>query len=335
MRREALETPEATARLLAAGAELADLAARLREAAPRLVVVCGRGSSGHAGTLLRYLFSQHLGLVTADALPSLASVYGCDLDLRGAFFLALSQSGRSPDLVAQAEAARRGGAFCAALVNDPASPLARACDAAFDLRAGPERSVAATKSVIAEATAGAALVAHWAGDAALLAALERLPDRLRAAASLDWGALAEALARHDRAFTVGRGVGMGIAGEAALKLAEVAGIAALAYSAAELAHGPLALAGPDFPAIGFVQDDAARTGTEATLAALAAAGAPVFAAGAAVAGAVALPTLPPDHPALDLLAQLLCFYLAAEAAARARGHDPDHPPALRKVTETR
>jgi glucosamine--fructose-6-phosphate aminotransferase (isomerizing) len=84
-----------------------------------------------------------------------------------------------------------------------------------------------------------------------------------------------------------------------------------------------------------VQDDAARAGTEAMLADLAAAGAPVLAAGAAPAGVTALPVLPPDHPALDLLPMLLAFYLAAEAAARARGRDPDHPPALRKVTETR
>ncbi|HEX4261741.1 MAG TPA: SIS domain-containing protein [Acetobacteraceae bacterium] len=334
MRRETLEAPEAAARLLGAPV-LADAAARLRAAGPRLVLFCGRGSSGHAGTALRYLISQHLGIATADALPSLASVYRSRLDLSGTVLVALSQSGRSPDLVAQTEAARAEGALTVALVNDPASPLARASDLVLDLRAGPERSVAATKSVLAELAAGAALIAHWAEDAALLAALARWPERLAAAATLDWSALAAVLAAHDHAFTVGRGVGMGIAGEAALKLAEVAGIAALAHSSAELAHGPRALAGPDFPALGFVQDDAARAGTEAMLADLAAAGAPVLAAGAAPVGATALPVLPPDHPALDLLPMLLAFYLAAEAAARARGRDPDHPPALRKVTETR
>jgi glucosamine--fructose-6-phosphate aminotransferase (isomerizing) len=142
------------------------------------------------------------------------------------------------------------------------------------------------------------------------------------------------LARVDRIFTIGRGAGLGIAKEAALKLAETCGIAGLAFSAAEVAHGPIALAGPDFPVLAFLQRDATLASARAVLAPLAARGVAVLAAGAALEGATMLPTLDPDAPDSDMLPQLLSFYLAVEAAARARGHDPDRPPGLHKVTET-
>ena len=334
MAAEAAESGRAVARFLADEPAITGIAARLRTAAPRLVVVCGRGSSGHAGTYLRYLIARRLGLLTAAAMPAIASVYGRAQDMRGALFIAISQSGRSPDLLCQTAAAREGGALTLALVNDPTSPLAAAADLVLDIAAGPERSVAATKSVIASVAAGAALLAQWTGDRALQAALRRLSPRLEAASGLDWSGLDMRLGRVDRIFTVGRGAGLAIAKEAALKLAEVAGLVGLAYSSAELSHGPVTLAGPDFPVLAFLQDDATLAGSAAMLAELASRGVPVLAAGGNVAGAAALPALAPDHPDLDLLPQLLSFYLAAERVARARGRDPDHPPALHKVTET-
>jgi glucosamine--fructose-6-phosphate aminotransferase (isomerizing) len=249
-------------------------------------------------------------------------------------FVAISQSGRSPDLIRQTQDARAGGALTLAIVNDIASPLAQACELAIDIAAGPERSVAATKTVLASLAAGLALVSAWTGDARLAAAMARLPERLAAAGALDWSPLTDELVRVENMFTVGRGPGLAIAAEAALKLAETTGVAGLAYSSAELSHGPRALAGPDFPLLGFAQDDAGRAGTASLLGELAAGGAPVFAAGLAGAGIRTLPTLPPDHADTDLLPPLVSFYLAAEAAARARGRDPDNPPGLRKVTRT-
>lgn len=334
MRDETLQSAEAVARCLARPDALAAAASRLRALDPALVMVSARGSSGHAGTFLRYVLARDLGVVAAAAMPSIASLYHRRQRLRGALFLTISQSGRSPDLIRAAEEARAAGALTLALVNDPASPLALACELALDIAAGPERSVAATKSVLASLAAGLALVAAWTGDAALAAALRRLPARLAAAAALDWSSLTGELARVERVFTLGRGPGLAIASEAALKLAETAGVAGLAYSSAELAHGPRALAGADFPVLAFVQDDAGRPGTAALLKNLAARGTPVLAAGLAGTGFCALPTVPAEHPDTDLLPQLVSFYLAAEAAARARGHDPDHPPGLAKVTET-
>jgi glucosamine--fructose-6-phosphate aminotransferase (isomerizing) len=339
MRDEILEAPDAVTRCLAQQARFGEIAARLRALDPSLLVVCARGSSSHAGTFLRYVFARDRGLVAAAAMPSVASVYGRGQRLGGALFLVISQSGRSPDLIRQTEQAREAGAFCLGLLNDPTAPLADACDVVLDIAAGPERSVAATKTVIATIAAGLALAAAWSDDAAMADALTRLPERLSRAAALDWLALAERLERTETLFTVGRGPGLGIAKEAALKLAETAGIAGIAHSAAELSHGPMVLAGPAFPVLAFVQDDAARAGTLALLEGLAARGVPVLAAAAAPRGSFPspsrwLPTLAADHPDTDLLGQLLSFYLVAEAVARARGHDPDHPPGLAKVTRT-
>jgi len=332
MRDETLEAPDAVARCLAQTAAFAATGARLRALNPALVVICARGSSSHAGTFLRYLLARRLGVVCATAMPSMASVYGTHQRLAGALFVAISQSGGSPDLLAQTEMARADGAFCLALVNNAASPLALACDEIIDVAAGPERSVAATKSVLATLAAMLALTDAWCGQTD--PALARLPARLARATALDWSALTAVLAEAAHIFTIGRGAALGVAKEAALKLAETCGIAGLAFSAAELAHGPMALAGPRFPALGFLQRDATLAHSQKILATLAARGVPVLTAGASVAGATELPTLAADAPECDLLGQLLCFYLAAEAAAQARGRDPDHPPGLSKVTRT-
>jgi glucosamine--fructose-6-phosphate aminotransferase (isomerizing) len=327
MRDETLEAPVAVARCLAQKKAFDDIGARLKKLDPPFVVVCARGSSAHAGTYLQVLLAKQLGLFAGAVMPSIASVYRRRQRLNGALFIAISQSGRSPDLLAATALAHEEGALTLAIVNDTASPLAQDCDVVLDIAAGEERSVAATKTVLATLAAGFALVNAWEQGAARWA-LDALPQRLADAAALDWSRLTETLATVPSIFTIGRGPGLGIAAEAALKLAETCGIAGLAFSAAELAHGPMALAGPRFPVLAFLQDDASRPYSEELLAKLAARGVPVLAAGDA------LPVLPAQHPDADLLPQLLSFYLAAEAAARRRGVDPDHPPSLQKVTRT-
>lgn len=339
MRAESLEGAQAVRRCLAQHDAFAALGARLRALDPPFVVVGARGSSAHAGTFLRVLLTRELGLVAAAAMPSIASVYQRPQRLRGALFIAISQSGRSPDLIASAEQARASGALTLAIVNDTGSPLAQACELVLDIAAGPERSVAATKTVLASLAAALALVQAWRSALGqpvpqVAAALAALPDRLSEAAALDWSPLVETLVGIDRILTVGRGPALGIVQEAALKLSEVCGIAGMAFSAAELAHGPMVLAGPEFPVLALLQDDASRPLSEAFLAKLAARGAPVLAAGGQVSGARILPSLAPMQADADLLAMLTSFYLAAETAARARGRDPDHPPSLHKVTQT-
>lgn len=336
MLREAREAPEAVARLIAANEPACRaLGARLRAAAPPFAVTGARGSSDNAATFAKYLFEIRLGVVTASVGPSVRSIYAAAPRMEGALFLAISQSGRSPDLLELAEAARAGGALTVALVNDTTSPLAALCETVLPLHAGAEQSVAATKTFIAALAAVLQLAAHWSGDARLLAAVARLPDDLAAARALDWSAALPLIAKAAHLYVVGRGIGFGLAQEAALKLKETAGLHAEAVSAAELMHGPLALAGPECPVLAFGQADAAERGLVELARRLGGRGVPVALAGLTAPGALALPSVAGIDPHAAPIALAQAFYPLAEAAARARRRDPDRPPHLSKVTETR
>ena len=174
---------------------LAGLVARLRRHPPSLIMTCARGSSAHAATFGKHLIERYLSLPVAAAAPGIASVYERFLHLRNQLVLAISQSGRSDDLIAFAVNAKRSGALTVAITNDGGAPLAAACDIVLPIGAGPELSVAATKTFVATAAVLMRLTAAWADDARLLAALPRLPGRLAAAASLDWSGCAERLSR--------------------------------------------------------------------------------------------------------------------------------------------
>ncbi len=179
MFREAHESAEVVARQFAANeAVVSALAASLRAAPPRFIVTCARGSSDHAAAYAKYVFETQLGIVTASASPSVTSVYAAEQRWQGALFIAISQSGKSPDLLRNAQAAKVAGARVVALVNVEDSPLAALADTVIPLHAGPERSVAATKSYIAALAAVLHLCARWRGDAELAAALARLARRL-------------------------------------------------------------------------------------------------------------------------------------------------------------
>jgi glucosamine--fructose-6-phosphate aminotransferase (isomerizing) len=337
MRSEALEAPQVVANMLAANAgRCADLAKRLRAAPPPFAVTCARGSSDNAGTYAKYLMEIHQGLVTASVGPSVSSVFGGKPRMEGALCITISQSGRSPDLLSLTDTARAAGAITVALVNDTDSPLAQKAEIVLPLLAGPERSVAATKSYIASLAAILQVVALWSDDAELQAAVAKLPEQLDQAARLSWSA-AEGMLKNARSlFVVGRGPGFGIAQEAALKLKEICGLHAEAMSSAELMHGPLALPGSDFPVIAFLQQDATEAGMVKVLRGLSARGVPVAAAGSEdrQAGTVLLPSVPGVHPFAAPILLIQSFYLLAERLAWARGRDPDRPPHLKKVTET-
>src|SRR5262249_54506627 len=161
---------------------------------PRVVVTCARGSSDHAATYARYLIETRMGLLTSSASPSVSSVYGVRQELDRCLFLVLSQSGRSPDLLAAAAAAKDSGALVVAMVNVEDSPLAAAADHVIPLRAGPETSVAATKSYICALAASLHLVARWREDGTLSDTLASLPEQLNQAWELDWSPMVEMLA---------------------------------------------------------------------------------------------------------------------------------------------
>jgi glucosamine--fructose-6-phosphate aminotransferase (isomerizing) len=336
---EAGEASSVAAALLAANAErVAALAARLRETPPRVVVTCARGSSDHAATFARYLIETRAGVLTSSAGLSVSSVYDASPNLEGALVLAISQSGKSPDLLAAVKAAKAAGGYAVALVNVEDSPLAQLADAVIPLHAGPELSVAATKSYIAALVAITQLIAAWTQDEALEAALETLPALLAQAWRLDWSPAVERLTSASNLYVLGRGVGFAVALEAALKFKETCGLHAEAFSAAEVLHGPMALVKDGFPALVFAQNDESRASVDAMAKGLAERGADVLlAAPKGMDGDEAgVPTLPAvsAHPVLEPILMIQSFYRMANALSVARGYDPDSPPHLNKVTET-
>jgi len=312
---------------------VARIAAALRDFAPRMVLTSARGSSDHAATYARYLIETSLGLVTSSASPSVSSVYGARQDLNQCLFLVISQSGRSPDLLTAAAAAKASGALVLALVNAEDSPLAAAADHVIPLRAGPELSVAATKSYICALAAIVHLVAHWSANPSLLGAFASLPAQLDASWQLDWQPMVDTLQPAQNLFVLGRGLGLGIAQEAALKFKETCGLHAEAFSSAEVRHGPMALLEKKLPVLMFAQNDETRPGLEALAQEWSAQGVNVLMAGRELPGVKTLPVVDADAAIAPLLfAQT--FYRWAATLSVARGYDPDHPPHLKKVTET-
>jgi glutamine---fructose-6-phosphate transaminase (isomerizing) len=334
MFREAAEAADAVARQETAAADIQRIGAALRHRSPPVVITCARGSSDHAATFAKYAIETRIGIPVVSAAPSVASVYASRLRANGAVCVAISQSGRSPDLLATVSSLKEAGACVVALVNEGDSPLAGIADEVFDLGAQAERSVAATKSFIASLAAIARLVAEWGDDDQLRDELRELPDLLRQAWDLDWSALVRGLEGATDLYVLGRGVGLGVAQEAALKLKETSQLHAEAFSTAELRHGPMALVRDGFPALMFGQSDETGSDIEETASALASRGARVFLAGNTAPGASSLPSVR-CSPLLEPIVQIQSFYRAANALAVARGLDPDRPPHLAKVTETR
>jgi glucosamine--fructose-6-phosphate aminotransferase (isomerizing) len=353
MLREIRDTPFAVARLLSDGiSEIQRAADAIRAVDPAWVSLVARGTSDHAAIHLRYLIETELGIPAGMAAPSTVTIYGADLRWRGGLVIAVSQSGRSPDLIAVVEAARAGGALAVAIVNDAASPLAAAADHVIDCRAGEELSVAATKSYVAQLAAGAALVALLAPSPALRAAIARMPGLLDDSLSVaqdavnDGAPIVAEFAASERSIVIGRGFEYPTALETALKLKETSRLFAEGYSSADFSHGPVVLTGPEVPILAIRPDG--RMGPlvdEGIAAALATGSVPWVIGGSGLTADVpagmrpdrliALP-LPADLPeALASLATILPGQLLAEAVARRRGYDPDAPPGLRKVTLTR
>lgn len=331
MHREAREAPEAVARFLAAnGAPLRELGAALRKAPPPVIISSARGSSDNAAAYFKYLCEIRLGIPCASVGASVVSVYGAALRLENALCLTISQSGKSPDIVALQDAARRGGARTVAFVNDATSPAAANADHCLPLMAGPELSVAATKSFIVSLAAAAALVAEMADDAQLRAGVERLPEALRQAVVLDWPSFDALLHDATSVYVLGRGPSLPIAAETALKLKETCAIHAEAYSMAEVMHGPLEIVAQGFPVLVCMPADAALATSRQGVDRLAAAGAIVQRIGDG-----GLPCAVTGSPLLDPIAMVATAYLAIERLARHRGRDPDRPHLLKKVTETR
>jgi glutamine---fructose-6-phosphate transaminase (isomerizing) len=335
MRAEIEEIPVAVERFLADGKDIAAAAgAALRERDPVVVATIARGSSDHAASYLKYAIELTAGRPVASLGPSVMSIYGRELKLDHCAAIAVSQSGKSPDIVAMAESAGRNGALTISITNTPESPLAAASDYAIDLHAGAERSVAATKTFVSSVVAGLAVIAQWTGDRALQQAISVLPATLAKAADCDWSSLLGALDGHDSLYVLGRGPAMAIASEAALKFKETCGIHAEAYSAAEVMHGPVRIVEDGYPILVLAARDAAETSVADVAHKLAGQGALAYLTSSRSGAAKPLPFAASGHPLTDPLALVVSFYGFIEALSRHRGFNPDNPPHLKKVTET-
>jgi glutamine---fructose-6-phosphate transaminase (isomerizing) len=337
MRQEAREAGAVVARQRIENATImADLGALLRKMPPRLVITCGRGSSDHAASFAKYAIETRAGVMVASHAPSTSSIYGTSFaGLEGSLFLAISQSGKSPDILSSIVAAKEAGAIVVAMVNDAESPAAGLADMVIPLHGGPERSVAATKSYVGSLMAITHLVAEWTQDNALDRALDGAEEQLGLAFERDWTAASEVLQAAQSMFVIGRGLTFGVANEAALKLKETSALHAESYSAAEVRHGPMAIVGKDFPVLMLQPEDPTKASFPQLSEEFAARGAKVFASGDMLPGATMLPTARELHPLIAPACQITSFYSFAEKLALARGRNPDDPPWLKKVTETR
>ena len=331
------EARESAARVDAQRAVLAptvrDIAGSIARDLPALWATCARGSSDHAALFAKYLVETATGLPVMSASPSLVSVYAIRQVLPKAAALAISQSGRSPDVLAYLVMAREAGAHTIAIVNTPASPVGRAAQWRLPLAAGEELSVAATKSYICTLAAIVQLTAAIAGSRELEQALDELVDVLGRAAASETEPLTRFLAGESSCLIVGRGLGFAIAQEAALKLKETCGLHAEAISAAEVQHGPMALLARGVPVLFLIHGDATTESQSDLAARFAAGGAKVFVAGPQSVSPQLTIAEGASHVA-SAIGIIQTFYIAAARLASLRGQDPDRPPLLSKITET-
>lgn len=331
------EQPISLARLLADGTSaIRAVADVVRARQSRFVLLAARGTSDHAALYAKYLIETHLGLPCGLVSPSTLTVYGTRPAYDDVLWIAVSQSGGSPDLVESTQRAREAGALAVAVTNAPESPLAAAADLHIDVMAGPERAVAATKSYTSELLALWLLVDAWTGGDGAAAA--SIPARAQEVVDRGDGlAVAPRYRFVERLVTTGRGYSYPTAREAALKLMETSYLSAHAFSSADLMHGPLAMIDGDRPVIAVVPFGAGGAAMQPVLDRLAERGADLLVEGdtSRAPGAAATIWLPDDVPEdLAPILQIIPLQQLAYAMAVARGYDPDAPRGLRKVTET-
>jgi glucosamine--fructose-6-phosphate aminotransferase (isomerizing) len=334
MASEMAEQPERLAALLA---RRAGIARQVRDLVPTPLagtVLVARGSSDHAAKCGAYFLEMATGRPVASTSPSLFTLYGATTDFSGYLMVAVSQSGRTPEIVDVVEQARRRGARVIALTNDPASPLAAAADLVVELGAGEERAVPATKTVTTQ-VAAFALVAQALGDLGLTAEAEAdLPGQV-AEVLADLApaeALAQWLAGADRLVTVARGLLYGAAAEAALKVEETTSRMTAAFSAADLRHGPIAIASNGPPVLAFAHPGPAQADVVDVVSDLRSRGADARLLGPVPGSAAGWAAAAPE-----VLAPVLAVVRGQQVAlclSKVLGFNPDAPPGLTKVTIT-
>jgi glucosamine--fructose-6-phosphate aminotransferase (isomerizing) len=330
-------------RLLEHTETVASIAASIRERGATTIRMVGHGSSDNAASYGVYAFGLLPGWTALRDSISLTVYYGAELDLSSSTVLALSQSGRTPDVVQYVERARQAGAYTVAVTNDPAAELAQAAEVVLPLGAGPEQAVAATKTYVNQVAALGLLAAHAAGrgqqfETELRATVEALRTTIPSLEAVITN-VAIPFAFAGRMFVVGRGTEFATAREIALKLLETCRVAAEPLTATDLAHGPVAALDPLFPVWVIAADDETLPAVLEAAARAQEAGATIISSGSAaevVVGAdYALPVPAPPSALLGPLLSVVPGQLFAWALAMTKGLDPDEPRGLSKITLAR
>lgn len=339
MRSELGESPSLLERLLGGAVDQVEAVARtVRERRIDVVVIAARGTSDHAALYGQYVLGSRNRLLVVPAAPSLVSIYGTPPRLRDALVIGISQSGRSPDVVAVLEQARSQGAPTVAITNDGRSELAAAADHVIELEAGPERAVAATKTYLAEIAVMAMLSSALSGDRKSALELRAIPEALRSTLLEEQRVadIARAWATEQECVILARGFHYATAREWALKLKELARVLADPYSGADFQHGPIALVQPGFPILAVATTGPALDGMSELLERVRGQGARLLVmsdvpALQALGDGIPLPTAPEWlSPLVAIIpAQLFAYHLAL-----ARGLDTEAPRNLSKVTLT-
>lgn len=335
MYQEATSAPQRVADLLQKNKDQTEaIGEKLRRLDPAGGVTVARGSSNHAASYFSCLTMQRTGL-PVTALPlSLTTLFNTPWKLSRHFALAISQSGKSTDLVKNFEALKHGGTHTIALINAPDSPLEAASHETIALHSGAEKSVAATKSYITSLAAATQLLAAWLQDKNLQNALQALPDVLEKACTMNWQKAVDVLKNQERMFVISRGASLAIAQEAALKFKETCNLQAEAFSSAEVKHGPMALVGENYPVLIFAPAGAEQAGLLALAKEFRARKARVLLAADESVAERDLDIVSAADSALSPVSVIQSFYIMVEQLARARGLHPDTPRFLNKVTDT-
>lgn len=341
MEYEILEQPELLTRLLENGRMRAEeVARRVREAEPSAVFIAARGTSDNAARYAQYLLGVHNQLAVGLATPSLFTVYDAAPSYSRSLVIGISQSGQSPDIVSVVAEARRQGALTLAITNDGASPLAAEAELCFDVHAGQERAVAATKTYTTQLFALAMISSALENNDERWRDLARLPDLMGETLALNADLVART-ARYtyaERFVVIGRGFNYATAFETALKLKETSYVVAEPFSSADFLHGPIAMIDRGFPAVVVAPSGRVFDEMRDLISRLRERGAEAIAITDRVADVSDASNVLPLAPAPEWLSPLTAIVpgqLLALAQATLRGLNPDQPRGLSKVTYTR
>lgn len=326
------------AQVVAAQAEnaaIAEIAAQFAKQPPSVWLTVARGTSDHAAEYLSYWIMRYSGIPALSVPLSLNTIYQSPWQLENAQLLAISQSGGSADLIESVNNMRKAkGLRSLALVNVIDSPLAKACEQAIGIGAGTEKSVAATKSFIATLTAGLRILSPLLNAERLNEALKQLPEKIEQAQALDWQLALEKMQNISRLYVVGRGAGLSIAKEAALKFKETCLVQGEGFSGAEVQHGPMALVNPEQVILFLAPPDETQAGLLETAKRFKDMGATVLIAADEKVVERDLPLVDAGHSALQGITTIQTVYRMIEKLSKARGINTDNPPNLKKVTST-